>query len=702
MSRFSKLTLSLSLSTLLFIVEASGQASSGRIAGKVSDTEGKPLAGVTVIVTNQTSSDQTFRKTNNDGSYSVRVRNGAYRITVAPPYEARFDRGKATSFGVFANFLCNEAKDCAGLENIVVDGTDRQIDFMAVRPGAVPSPSPSPTPAAVEPTAERREVRDRWRIGFPEYDRYGDRGARGRDIPFRRGNWYNPYDQSVIKGDIPIIGDDYFMILSAASTTGVEIRRTPSGTNVSAAEPDSNNFFGRPESFSFNQTLQVSFEFFKGQTVFRPRSWAIKFSPTFSIPNYLNARENGIVNIDVRRGTTRTDLQVSLEEAFAEVKLFDTNDNYDAVSVRAGIQPFNADFRGFLFSDNNLGARVFGAFSNNKTQFNLAYFRQIEKDTNSGLNSMRRLRPQDVYFANLFRQDFLTKGYTLQLIGAYNYDRADTHYDQNGFLVRPAVVGSARRHSVKAGYVGVNGDGHIGILNLTNSYYFAFGKDDFNPIAGRATDIRAHMAAVEASIDKNWLRFRVSGFFASGDDDPTDDKATGFDAILDDPNFVGGQFSYWSRQGIRLVSTDIGLTQPNSLLPSLRSSKIEGQANFVNPGILIFNAGVDAELTQTVKTVFNANYLRFHKTQPLEYVLFQPAVRREIGLDVSLGAVYRPLLINNLTFTFGGNIFFAGRGFRDIFTDSPRNCPLPNFCSGEVPNPSKPQYSLFGQMKLIF
>jgi hypothetical protein len=370
--------------------------------------------------------------------------------------------------------------------------------------------------------------------------------------------------------------------------------------------------------------------------------------------------------------------------------------------VRAGIQPFSADFRGFLYSDNNLGARVFGAFANNKFQFNLAAFRQIEKDTNSGLNSMRRLRPQDVYIANLFRQDFLTKGYTLQVVGAYNYDRADTHYDENGFLVRPALFGSSRRHSIKAGYIGVNGDGHIGFLNLSNHYYFAFGKDDFNPLAGRATDIRAHMAAVEASVDKNWLRFRVSGFFASGDDDPTDDKATGFDAILDDPNFAGGQFSYWNRQGVRLISTEVGLTQPNSLLPSLRSSKLEGQANFVNPGLILFNAGVDAEVTQTIKTIFNVNYLRFHKTQTLEYALFQPSVRREIGYDASLGVVYRPLLINNLTLTFGGNMFFAGKGFRDIFTDGSRNCPIPAFCTGDRINPTKPQYTLFGQAKVVF
>ncbi len=679
---------------------AYAQSSGGRLTGKVVDDSGNPVAGVTVIATNQTTGERSTKVTRSDGHYSFNLHAGAYRITVGPPFEARFGQGKSDEYGVFSNLFCDRRKEkCPILENVIIDGGERKIEFKVVN--AQKEADADKKDTEVKTGSDRREVRDRWRYEFPEYDRYGDKGARGRDIPFRRQSWYNPYDRNVLKGDYPIIGDKYFMILSAVSTTGVEIRRTPSGNNVSTADPNSNNFFGRPESLSINETVQVSFEFFKGDTVFRPRTWAFKISPTFSIPNYLNARENGIVNIDVRRGTNRTDSHVSLEDAFAEVKLFDTNDNYDAVFVRAGIQPFNADFRGFLYSDNNLGARLFGAFANNKNQFNLAWFHQLEKDTNSGLNTFET-RHQNVYIANFYRQDFLTKGYTIQAVAAYNDDRGRIHYDENGFLVRPALVGSAREHNVKAGYIGFNGDGHIGLLNLSNSYYFAFGRDDHNPIAGRRTDIRAHMAAVEASIDRDWLRFRVSVFFASGDSDPTDDKANGFDAIFDDPNFVGGQFSYWNRQGIRLVSTEVGLVQNNSLLPTLRSSKTEGQANFVNPGIEIFNLGVDAELTQTVKAVLNANYLRFHRTESLEYVLFQPGIRHEIGGDFSLGVVYRPLLINNMTFTFGGSLFLAGKGFKDIYTDTARNCPIPNFCTNDVVNPSKPQYSLFSQMKLIF
>ena len=107
-------------------------------------------------------------------------------------------------------------------------------------------------------------------------------------------------------------------------------------------------------------------------------------------------------------------------------------------------------------------------------------------------------------------------------------------------------------------------------------------------------------------------------------------------------------------------------------------------------------------MTQTVKAVFNANYLSVLRTEPLEYVLFQPGVRHDIGFDLSLGVVYRPLLINNLTFTFGGSLFLAGKGFRDVYTDRQRNCPIPDFCTGDIVNPSKPQYSLFSQVKLIF
>ena len=227
--------------------------------------------------------------------------------------------------------------------------------------------------------------------------------------------------------------------------------------------PVSAEFFGQPEQFAASETVQLSFELFHGDTTFKPRDWAIKFSPTFSVPNYLNARENGVVNIDVRRGTNRTDTHVSLEEAFGEVKLADVNANYDFVSVRAGIQPFVSDFRGFIFSDNNLARACLARLITIVIQFNAAYFSMLEKDTNSGLNRFDT-RHQNVYIANIFRQDFIRKGYTIQGSFHYNDDRRSIEFDRNGFLVRPALIGDVRPHAIKVGYLGVSGDGHLGRL----------------------------------------------------------------------------------------------------------------------------------------------------------------------------------------------------------------------------------------------
>jgi hypothetical protein len=679
----------------------------GRLKGTVRVASGGPVAGVAVVVTNQVTGKWKRTRSSADGSYSLGLTAGAYRIAVAAPQVAKFDKDK--NYGDFAlprgevleNVIVEAGKDT--LVDIPLD----EVEVREVLKGSGDKPTGhagrESVPSEPQTDKSRREARDRWRIGFPEYDRYGDRAARGRDIPFRRGRWWDPYNQSKLKGDYPIKGNELFMILSAVSTTGVEQRRAPTPSDASTDEPGSAEFFGQPEQFAASETIQLSFELFHGDSTFKPRDWAIKISPTFSVPNYLNARENGVVNIDVRRGTNRTDTHVSFEEAFAEVKLWDVNANYDFVSVRAGIQPFVSDFRGFIFSDNNLGIRFFGAAANNRLQFNAAYFSMLEKDTNSGLNRFDT-RHQNVYLANVFRQDFIRKGYTIQGSVHYNDDRRSIEYDRNGFLVRPALIGDVRPHAIKVGYLGLSGDGHLGKLNLSHAYYYAFGRDDRNPIAGRSVKVRSNMGALEASVDRDYLRFKGSFFFAQGDSNPVDDKATGFDAIFDDPNFVGGQFSYWNRNGIRLTQTGVGLVQANSILPTLRSGKTQGQANFVNPGIFIYNAGVDAEVTQRIKAVFNVNYLRFHRTEPLEYVLFQNRIRHDIGFDYSLGVAYRPFLINNVTMTFGAATLQTGRGFRDIFTDRARNCPpnVGDFCEPDVISPSKPLYSLFAQLKLVF
>ena len=79
--------------------------------------------------------------------------------------------------------------------------------------------------------------------------------------------------------------------------------------------------------------------------------------------------------------------------------------------------------------------------------------------------------------------------------------------------------------------------------------------------------------------------------------------AEGFDAILPNPNFVGGRNTYWIAQAIPLAGTGVQMVNQDSVFPSLRSSKAQGQANFVNPGINIYNIGMD--LNFSPKIFFN-------------------------------------------------------------------------------------------------
>src|SRR5581483_10695128 len=81
--------------------------------------------------------------------------------------------------------------------------------------------------------------------------------------------------------------------------------------------------------------------------------------------------------------------------------------------------------------------KLSGNLHANRTQWSVAYFRELEKDTNSGLNRAFADRGQDVAVANLTRQDFVFPGYATQLSLTYDDDHGRRHYDENGFLVRP-------------------------------------------------------------------------------------------------------------------------------------------------------------------------------------------------------------------------------------------------------------------------
>jgi hypothetical protein len=554
-------------------------------------------------------------------------------------------------------------------------------------PNYVLNPAAESLPPAADVFAT---VPDRWALEQPEYKRYKSQG----EYIYTRPHWYDPFNRNKLKGDEPIwpsrLGQQVFFNLTATSDTTFDARRVPSPSNVSAANPGSSTFFGRGEQEFVDQTLRFSFDLFHGDASFKPADWRIRITPEISI-NDLNVRELGIVGPDVRSGTNRFDTHIGLQEAFAEVKLHDIGPNYDFVSLRAGIQQFNADFRGFLFVDEQPAVRIFGDLHSDKIEYNAAYFQFLEKNTNSGLNTFER-RHQQVVVGNIYLQDFFFPGYTAEFIAAWNKDDATIHYDDNGFLVRPAPIGNVVNqnpgagpipHGIRVGYFGWLGSGHIRRVNVTHAFYQAVGEDTFNPIAGRPVTVNAQLAAAEVSYDRDWVRYRVSTFYTSGDRNPRDNRARGFDSILDLDSFAGGLFSFWNREGIRLTGSGVLLTTPGSLIPSMRSSKDEGQANFVNPGIFLVNAGADFDITPKLKGFANANFLRFERTESLADILFQAPIRHTIGVDYGAGAIYRPPLSENIVFTGGAAMLTPGDGFRDIYG-------------------GKTLFSLFGSVKFTF
>jgi hypothetical protein len=535
------------------------------------------------------------------------------------------------------------------------------------RPGHVPDVVTLPPidPEQVEPPQpnlprESISVPDRWRI----------MEAIGFKFPFT-----DPYNPNPFKGDLPVLknwGDDIFFSLGIISDTLVEARRLPTPVpSQIATKPGENDVFGRNQQNVLLQNLILSFELSKGDTTFKPSEYKFRFVPVFNY-NRVSVGEAGALNIDPSTGTGRTDNFVAIQELFIEKHLRNVSDRYDFDSLTVGIQPFTNDFRGFLFQDSALGIRLFGNRHNNQYQYNLAWFRRLEKDTNSGLNDVGRpLRNDDVFVANLYRQDFPVHGFTTQLSAVHNRNNDRRfHYDTNGVLVRPALVGDVRPNSYQVTYLGINTDGHIGPWNLTSSVYGVFGTDDHNPIAHRGQKIRAGFFASELSRDFNWMRVRGNFLVASGDKDPFDDTATGFDAIVENPDFAGADTNFFIRQAIPLIGGGlVSLAGRNSVLPSLRSSKDQGQSNFVNPGIGLIGIGADFDVTPQLRVFTNASYLRFMNTSSLALLRNQAIPSSSIGTDLSVGFHLRPYFTQNIIVNGSVAVLNPGEGLKQLYGD---------------------------------
>jgi len=520
--------------------------------------------------------------------------------------------------------------------------------------GAPPSASPIPRPGLTDYPASV-PVPDRWRI----VDSLG-----------YRNNLWDPYNRNVLKADKPFHAD-WFFNLSLISDSIYESRDVVSGVGGnSTVRAGGNDAFGRPGQQVYAQSVTTDFRIDKGDTVFKPPDYEFRFTPVFNF-NHASVDNLQQINIDPRKGTRRSDHFLGIQNAYIEKHLRDVSERYDFDSVRLGIQAFSTDFRGFLFQDEQLGVRLFGTRHNNVFQYNLAWFRRIEKDTNSGLNDLSQaLRRDDVFVANLYWQDMPVSGFVSQATVVYNRNREgdQTHYDTNGFIVRPAAFGIEVPRDYDVVYLGYNGDGHVGPINLTASFYYAVGHERPGTFSFQSTQISAEFAALEISRDFDWIRGRLSLLYGSGDSNPYSRKATGFDAIQENPQFAGADSSYWIREAVPLVGGGgVTLSGPNGVLADLRSSKDEGQSNFINPGIMLAGLGADLDLLPGLRLSLNANDLYFADTEVIAVARNQAFHDRHLGEDLSASIIYRPLFSQNIVLRTSYGELLSGKGADALF-----------------------------------
>lgn len=455
-------------------------------------------------------------------------------------------------------------------------------------------------------------VPDRWRVGFPSWDRYI------RNVP------HDPYHQNVLKGDYPICGtQNLFFTFTGVSDSFWEYRKVPVdvGTNKQRV---------------FRQTFLTTFDVFQGDNSFHPAEWFLRLTPAAQIADFNFADDQDFA---------------TLQEGFIDVQLKILSEYYDQINVRVGRQGFNFDFRGFVFADVNDGIRLFGNATENRYQYNLFAFNLVQKDAVTGLNTFDS-RQQVVSGFNVIRQDpgdLLGLGTFLGLnvLGGVIWNHDDF------------------KQTVDVGYAEIAADGHIGRVNVSAAFIQAFGHDEFNKVAGQEVDISGQMAALELAYPMDWFVPKVSAMYVSGDHDAKNSHATGFDGIFDNPTFAGAGFAFYQREQLQVGPGKAILSNGASFYPNLRNKGAE-PSNFVNPGLLLLNTGVDAKITTRLNAAVNFNYYREIDPESAEIVAKAGTGKKYLGAEANLGMFYRPMIVDNLIITFGASVFAPGDAIKDL------------------------------------
>jgi hypothetical protein len=468
-----------------------------------------------------------------------------------------------------------------------------------------------------------------------------------------RVDWLNSYQgNNPLKGDWPVLGGDDFFSLSGASGTLLEARRIASSAT---GEPDAaGQRTATQGQLFFNESLSLDAVLYRGDTVFRPPDWQWRLTTVLS--------KSG-VRADGRTDSAST---AAVQALSFEKHLRDVSAHDDFDSLRIGIQPLTSDFRGFLLSDQPLAARLFGTRDSNVYQYNVALFRSLRKNAVS-LNDVGAALPHnDVLLANVYRQDFPRAGVTSEIVAAYNRNREPGMQELlrvDGTANAPAV---RTRHDYDIAYLGYGIDGHFGRLNATAMAYGLLGRERQSTFTDAPSTVAAWFAATELSVDSDNRRWRLSLLHASGDDDPYDRRATGFDGLNANPVFAGTDSSFFIHQQLAVAGGAFNLKSRNALLPSLNPTNSGGQDNFSNPGLDLVGLGMDLDLAPKWRGSVDANQLWLDQPAVLADMMMRP-VPRNFGAELAVNAFWRPFANQNVILRMSNAVLKRGPGYRALY-----------------------------------
>ena len=162
--------------------------------------------------------------------------------------------------------------------------------------------------AASRPTRDFVPVEDRWRIGFPAWDRYGKGHPPLDDYPYdarpagstrtTRTSSRATTRSSASTPSSNVTGITVALVRGPADADRRRRRsRAPPGRASSSSSAGPNQFF-------YTQFFSLSFDLFHGDAAFKPVDWRVKVTPVFNVNN-LSVEELAVVSPDVHARAPR-------------------------------------------------------------------------------------------------------------------------------------------------------------------------------------------------------------------------------------------------------------------------------------------------------------------------------------------------------------------------------------------------------------